>query len=139
VAKGCKKTALFYKLTKRDQSCHRYEKKLNRLKPPLATSGAQPDAGEYRFESVPWWRRYTVYGDDENEGYSSFSTGPAGDSSPPEVQITPEHPEAEMRVLLFLLIPSLCTLISNLIGFQTPPACSCNSDNTSDHCATSPV
>jgi len=58
------------------------------------------DAGEYRFESVPWWGRYTVYGDDENEGYSSFSTGPAGDSSPPEVQITPEHPEGEMRVLL---------------------------------------
>jgi hypothetical protein len=58
------------------------------------------DAGEYRFENVPWWGRYTVYGDDENEGYSSYSTGPAGDSSPPEVQITPEHPEAEMRVLL---------------------------------------
>jgi hypothetical protein len=58
------------------------------------------DAGEYRFENVPWWGRYTVYGDDENEGYSSFSTGPAGDSSPPEVQITPEHPEAELRVLL---------------------------------------
>ena len=58
------------------------------------------DAGEYRFENVPWWGRYTVYGDDENEGYSSFSTGPAGDSSPPDVQITPEHSEAELRVLL---------------------------------------
>jgi hypothetical protein len=58
------------------------------------------DAGEYRFESVPWWGRYTVYGDDENEGYSSFSTGPAGDSTPPEVELTPEHPEAELRVLL---------------------------------------
>ena len=58
------------------------------------------DAGEYRFETVPWWGRYTVYGDDENEGYSSFSTGPAGDSSPPEVQITPEYPVAELRVLL---------------------------------------
>jgi len=39
---------------------------------------------------------------------------------------------------------SLCclplrTLISNLIGFQIPSARSCNSDNTSDHCATSPV
>jgi hypothetical protein len=58
------------------------------------------DAGEYRFENVPWWGRYTVYADDENEGYSSFSTGPAGDSSPPEVEITPEHPEAELKVLL---------------------------------------
>jgi hypothetical protein len=56
------------------------------------------DAGEYRFENVPWWGRYTVYGEDENEGYSSFSTGPAG--SPPEVEITPEHPEAELKVLL---------------------------------------
>jgi hypothetical protein len=58
------------------------------------------DAGEYRFENVPWWGRYTVYGDDENEGYSSFSTGPVGDSTPPEVELEPEHPEAELRVLL---------------------------------------
>ena len=58
------------------------------------------DAGEYRFENVPWWGKYTVYGDDENEGYSSFSTGPAGDTAPPEVELTPEHPEAELRVLL---------------------------------------
>ena len=39
----------------------------------------------------------------------------------------------------FLLTSSLCALISNLIGFQTPFACSCNSDKTSDHCATLPV
>jgi hypothetical protein len=39
----------------------------------------------------------------------------------------------------FLLISSLCTLISNLIGFQTPSASSCNSDKTSDHGATLPV
>ncbi len=58
------------------------------------------DAGEYRFENVPWWGRYTVYGDDEDEGYSSFSTGPAGDTAPQEVELTPEHPEAELRVLL---------------------------------------
>ena len=58
------------------------------------------DAGEYRFENIPWWGRYTVYGDDENEGYSSFSTGPAGDSPSPEVELKPEHPEAELRVLL---------------------------------------
>jgi hypothetical protein len=58
------------------------------------------DAGEYRFENVPWWGRYTVYADDENQGYSSFSTGPAGDSNHPEVELTPEHPEAELKVLL---------------------------------------
>jgi hypothetical protein len=39
---------------------------------------------------------------------------------------------------------SLCclplrTLTSGLIGFQTPFARSRNSDNTNDHCATSPV
>jgi hypothetical protein len=58
------------------------------------------DAGEYRFENVPWWGRYTVYADDEDAGYSSFSTGPADDASPPEVELAPEHPEAELRVLL---------------------------------------
>jgi len=58
------------------------------------------DAGEYRFENIPWWGRYTVYADDENEGYSSLSTGPAGNSSPPEVELTPEHPEAELKVLV---------------------------------------
>jgi hypothetical protein len=58
------------------------------------------DAGEYRFENLPWWGRYTVYGDDENEGYSSFSTGPAGNSHPPDVELTPQNPKAELRVLL---------------------------------------
>jgi hypothetical protein len=55
------------------------------------------DAGEYRFEKVPWWGRYTVSGDDENEGYSTFSTD---ERNPPEAELTPEHPEAELRVLL---------------------------------------
>jgi hypothetical protein len=58
------------------------------------------DKGEYRFESLPWWGRYTVYAEDEDAGYSSFSTGPAGDSHPPEVEVTPEHPEAEFKVYL---------------------------------------
>ena len=39
----------------------------------------------------------------------------------------------------FLLISSLCTLISNLIGFEIPSARSCNSDKTNGHCAASPV
>ena len=39
----------------------------------------------------------------------------------------------------FPLISSLRALISNLIGFQTPFARSCNSDKTSDYCAASPV
>jgi len=58
------------------------------------------DAGEYRFESVPWWGRYTVYAEDEEAGYSRFSTGPAGDSNLIEVEVTPEHPEGELNVVL---------------------------------------
>lgn len=58
------------------------------------------DAGEYRFDNLPGWGRYTVYPDDENAGYSIFSTGPDGDTSPPEVDLSPEHPEAELNVVL---------------------------------------
>jgi TonB family protein len=58
------------------------------------------EAGEYRFENLPWWGRYTVYAEDEDAGYSSFSTGPAGDSHPSEVELTPERREAEFKVYL---------------------------------------
>jgi hypothetical protein len=58
------------------------------------------NTGEYRFENLPWWGRYTVYAEDEEAGYSSFSTGPAGDSHPSEVELTPEHREAELKVYL---------------------------------------
>ena len=58
------------------------------------------NVGEYRFENVPWWGKYTVYPDDEDAGYSSFSTGPAGDSNAPGVEVTPEHPEGELNVVL---------------------------------------
>lgn len=57
------------------------------------------DAGEYRFDKLPWWGRYTVYADDEEAGYSRTSTGTAG-SRPPEVEVTPEHREAELKVYL---------------------------------------
>lgn len=56
------------------------------------------DKGEYRFENLPWWGKYTVYAEDEEAGYSSFSTGPAGNSHPSEVELTPGHPEAEFKV-----------------------------------------
>jgi len=58
------------------------------------------DTGHYRFERLPWWGRYTVYADDENAGYSSISTGPAGKRHIPEVKITPQHPRAEFTVYL---------------------------------------
>jgi hypothetical protein len=56
--------------------------------------------GEYRFANLPWWGRYTVYADDEEAGYSDFSTGSSGQSQPPEVEITPDHREAELKVHL---------------------------------------
>jgi hypothetical protein len=58
------------------------------------------DTGEYRFEGLPWWGRYTVYGEDEDAGYSIFSNGPADEGHPSEVEVTPEHPEAEFKVFL---------------------------------------
>jgi hypothetical protein len=58
------------------------------------------DKGEYRFEHIPWWGRYTVYADDEVAGYSAFSTGPAGDAHPVEVELTPEHREANLILQL---------------------------------------
>jgi hypothetical protein len=57
------------------------------------------DAGEYRFSNLPWWGRYSVYAEDDDAGYSPFSTG-LGDNDPSEVELTPEHREAEQRVVL---------------------------------------
>lgn len=64
--------------------------------PSTKTNGT----GEYRFENLPWWGKYTVYAEDEDAGYSSFSTGPAGNSHPSEVELNPEHREAEFKVYL---------------------------------------
>jgi hypothetical protein len=58
------------------------------------------NVGEHRFDNVPWWGKYTVYADDEDAGYSAFSTGLGRDSSHREIEITPEHPEVEMRVVI---------------------------------------
>ena len=57
------------------------------------------NVGEYRFEQIPWWGKYSVLAEDDNAGYSFFSTG-EGRNNPPEVELTPEHPEAEMKVYL---------------------------------------
>jgi hypothetical protein len=59
---------------------------------------ATDDRGEYRFAHLPWWGRYTVYAEDEEAGYSSFSTGGYGQTQPLEIEITPARPEAELRV-----------------------------------------
>ena len=57
------------------------------------------DVGEYRFEKIPWWGKYNIHAEDDDAGYSDFSTG-EGRNEPPEVELTPEHPEAEMKVYL---------------------------------------
>jgi hypothetical protein len=56
--------------------------------------------GNYRFDRLPWWSRYTVYADDPDAGYSLFSTGPAGPGEPPEVTISPQQPEATLDLRL---------------------------------------
>jgi hypothetical protein len=56
--------------------------------------------GEYRFENIPWLGRYTVYADDEEAGYSSYSTGPAGLGNPAEVELSPVHIQAEFNLRL---------------------------------------
>jgi hypothetical protein len=69
---------------------------------PLGTRLPQTrtnDVGEYRFEKIPWWGKYSVLAEDDDAGYSIFSTG-EGRNEPPEVELTPEHPEAEMKVYL---------------------------------------
>ena len=43
--------------------------------------------GKFRF-ALPWWGRYTVYADDEEAGYSQFSTGPSLNSGPTQVKLS---------------------------------------------------
>ena len=45
------------------------------------------EKGEYRFRDIPWWGRYTVYGEDEEAGYSHFSSGRTGRERFPEVEL----------------------------------------------------
>jgi hypothetical protein len=55
------------------------------------------DKGEYRFQKLPWWGRYTVRAEDEDAGYSSYS-GTGGTTQPTEVELTPEQRERELRL-----------------------------------------
>jgi hypothetical protein len=57
------------------------------------------DAGEYRFEQITWWGKYSVHAKDDDAGFSPFSTG-EGRTDPQEVELAPEQPEAEMKVYL---------------------------------------
>jgi len=77
------------------------------------------ERGEYRFVNLPWWGRYTVCGNDEDAGYSTFVTGCVGQSQPAEVEITPERREAELRVKL---PPKAAFLRVNLSNVRTGAA-----------------
>ena len=75
--------------------------------------------GEYRFARLPWWGRYTVYANDEDAGYSAFSTGESGQTQPEEVEVTPAHPEG---VLTVHLPPKAGFLRINLTNRKTSAA-----------------
>ncbi|WP_084080587.1 carboxypeptidase-like regulatory domain-containing protein [Edaphobacter aggregans] len=53
--------------------------------------------GKFRFDSIPWWGRYTVSAEDEDAGYSLFSTGTGlnDPKSTKEVTLSPAQPEAD--------------------------------------------
>ena len=74
------------------------------------------EKGEYRFASLPWWGRYTVFADDEDAGYSVFSTGQSGQTQPEEVDLTPARPE---RALTVRLPPKAGFLRVNLTNRKT--------------------
>jgi hypothetical protein len=57
----------------------------------------------------------------------------------PLVDIAPVGRNPVGECAKFLCCLPLRTLASDLIGFQTPFARSCNSDKTNDHCTTLPV
>jgi hypothetical protein len=57
------------------------------------------EAGAFRFEHLPLGR-YSVFAEDKGQGYSSFSTGTAGQGNPTEVELTTEHSEAEINLRL---------------------------------------
>ena len=57
------------------------------------------DTGAFRIEHLPLGR-YSVFAEDDVQGYSSFSAGPAGPGEPAEVELTAEHPEAEFNLHL---------------------------------------
>ena len=103
-------------------------------------------SGNYRFERLGWWATYTVYADDQDAGYSIFSTGFTGRANPPEVTLSPEHPEARLDLRLppkagFVRIhltnkqtgATISGLLVTVMSNQTPPqqmfSTSCSSDS----------
>ena len=57
-------------------------------------------SGNYRFARLDWWGRYSVRAEDADAGYSIFITGLTDRANPPEVTLSPEHPEATLDLRL---------------------------------------
>jgi len=70
------------------------------------------DAGEYRFEHVPWWGKFTVFANDEDAGYSRILLGP----DIPSVEISTAHPDAQLNLKL---PPKAAFLDINLTNAKT--------------------
>jgi hypothetical protein len=56
-------------------------------------------AGEYRFQRLPLGEKYSVFADNTKAGYPMFGPAPAG-----VVEVTGDHPDAELRVDLPLKV-----------------------------------
>ena len=52
--------------------------------------------GNYRFENLAPWGRWTVYAVDEEHGYSYYTEGYSLSDPAPQVSISPQHPEAKL-------------------------------------------
>ena len=73
------------------------------------------DAGDYRFEHLSLGR-YIVFAEDNEQGYSSFSTGVGAEGNLHEVELTTEHPNAEFS---FRLPPKAGFLVFHLTNQRT--------------------
>jgi hypothetical protein len=76
-------------------------KRLSLMAEPLDGGGQFPstrsdDRGKYRFQNLPWGR-YAIFAEDHEAGYSDEVLD---DRTQPSVEISPDHPAAEFRLVL---------------------------------------
>lgn len=58
------------------------------------------DNGNYRFENLSEWGRWTVFAVDEKQGYSYYTEGHSLSGPAPQATLSPQHPEAKFDVHL---------------------------------------
>ena len=64
---------------------------------PETTTG---EKGEYRFQGIEWPGRYTIYAQYEEAGYSELGISLGRPGLIQQVELSPEHPEAEFNFRL---------------------------------------